>query len=150
MDPGVFDTWNKIKKRLHYSREPLFCNPREIWWCYLGMNIGTEQNGKHDIFERPILVVQVFSKETCRIIPLTSSIKNDRHHLSIAYNNEAGSLILSQTRSISTKRLSRKMCRLEEGQFINAINKLKDSIQVETPTTVEGNGGFSEPEGMVR
>ncbi len=149
MDPAKFDQWNEIKKKLHFSRNPVFCNPREIWWCYLGMNIGTEQNGKHDIFERPVLVIQVFSKETCRIIPLTSGIRNDKHHISIHYNNEMGSLILAQTRSISAKRLSRRMCWLEENQFKSVIRKLKLSIQVETPTTVESDGSFSGPEGMV-
>jgi mRNA-degrading endonuclease toxin of MazEF toxin-antitoxin module len=114
------------------------------------MNIGTEQNGKHDIFERPVLILQTFSKETCRIIPLTSSLRDDRHHLSIYYNNEAGSLILSQTRSISTKRLSRKMCHLDKEQFVNVVEKLKKSIEVESPITMEGDGAFSEPEGMVR
>lgn len=111
------------------------------------LNIGTEQNGKHDIFERPVLIIQAFSKESCRIIPLTSGIRNDKHHMSIIYNNQEGSLILSQTKSISTKRLSRKMCHLDEEQFLEVINKLKDSIQVETP--IAGDGGFSEPEGMV-
>lgn len=133
MNEERFEQWNKIKQRIHFSREPIFCNPREIWWCYLGMNIGTEQNGKHDIFERPVLIIQTFSKESCRIIPLTSGIRNDRHHMSITYNNEKGSLILAQMRSISTKRLSRKMCHLDEVQFLNVMNRLKESIQVETP-----------------
>lgn len=85
--------------------------------------------------KRPVLIVQAFSKESCRIIPLTSGIRNDKHHISIKYNNEEGSLILSQTRSISTKRLSRKMCHLDESQFIHVIDKLKGSIEVESPIT---------------
>ncbi len=42
MNEDRFEQWNKIKQRIHFLREPIFCNPREIWWCYLGMNIGTD------------------------------------------------------------------------------------------------------------
>lgn len=135
MQDERFEQWNIIKQRIHFNREPIFCSPREIWWCYLGINIGTEQNGKHDIFERPVLVLQVFSRETCRIIQLTSGIRNDKHHMSISYNNEEGSLIFTQMRSISNKRLSRKMCHLDEEQFFDVLEKFKKTIQVESPIT---------------
>lgn len=141
-----FDLWNEQKKRIN-RRNSVFCNIRDIWWCTLGLNIGSEQNGKNDIFERPVLVIRVFSKGICRIIPLTSSVKNDKHHLHITYENTEGSLILSQMRTISTKRLSRKMCRLDVIQFNLTILKLKNSLDVGIPHIAAGDS--SEPEGLV-
>lgn len=141
-----FDLWNLQKQRVH-NRVSVFCNIREIWWCILGLNIGSEQNGKNDIFERPVLIIKVFSKEICRIIPLTSSIKNDEHHLHITYGETEGSLILSQMKTISTKRLFRKMCRLDDGQFNLTILKIKNSLDVGIPHITAGNS--SEPEGLV-
>jgi hypothetical protein len=35
-------------KKFFYFRE------KEIWWACLGANIGFEQNGKNENFERPI------------------------------------------------------------------------------------------------
>ena len=147
MGPDMFEQWNKIKQRIHFFREPIFCNPREIWWCYLGMNIGTEQNGKHDIFERPVLVTQVFSQNTCRIIPMTSKLKDDQHHMTISYEGEASCLILAQMRSISTKRLSRKIGRIDELQFSEIQTRFIESLQNGIPCISAEDS--SEPEGMV-
>lgn len=40
------DNWNKLQKELSDKTDPIFCNKREIWWCSIGMNIGTELYGK--------------------------------------------------------------------------------------------------------
>jgi len=40
-----FDAWNKVKK-LTNAEQPRLYTVREIWWCRIGVNIGTEQDGK--------------------------------------------------------------------------------------------------------
>lgn len=122
-----FNRWNLQKQKIH-ARGSIFCNPREIWWCSLGMNIGSEQNGRNEIFERPVLITKVFSKETCRIIPMTSKIKEDEHHMSISYERIKSTLILSQMKTISTKRLSRKIGRLDEETFKKVFMRTKSSL----------------------
>lgn len=57
-----------------------------------------------------------------RVAPLTSKHRDDDHHVTIKYNNRTGSVILSQIKTISTKRLSRKLCRLDEVQFGKVID----------------------------
>ena len=92
------------------------------------MNIGTEEDGKNELFERPIIILRVLNKNTLRIAPLTSKEKSDDHHFLITYHNRAGSVILSQIKTISTKRLSRKLTRLDKTQFEKLINKIRDVI----------------------
>lgn len=123
-----FDQWNKLKKNIHGREIDIFCNQREIWWCSLGLNVGSEEDGKNELFERPILVLKVFNKNMLRVAPLTSRHKEDDHHISINYNDRTGSVILSQTKTISSKRLSRKLCRLDTDQFSKVIERLKTNL----------------------
>jgi mRNA interferase MazF len=113
-----FDTWNIQKKYIHeLSNQRVLFSEREVWWCALGENIGDEENGKNDLFERPVLIVRKFSVNTVIIFPLTTKGKADSvfyHKISSDLNS---SVILSQIRLISSKRLLRKMYKLGRGEF---------------------------------
>jgi hypothetical protein len=59
-----FDGWIKKKKSLHESskEKAAYFYEREIWWCSIGINIGFEQDGKNEHFERPVLVLRKFNR----------------------------------------------------------------------------------------
>jgi len=88
-----FDCWNKLKQTLE-RRVHVFCNERESWRCSIGANIGIETSGKNKLFERPILILQVFNKHSIRVVPLTSKEKNDRFHTKLDYQGRYGWVIL--------------------------------------------------------
>lgn len=119
-----FDSWNQIKKKVQ-DKKDIYCNAREIWWCALGLNVGSEEDGKNELFERPILILKVFNHQMIRVAPLTSKQKDDAHHFAITYDDRNGSVILSQTKTISSKRLSRKLCRLDKAQFESVVKALQ-------------------------
>ncbi len=54
--PKDFDKWNKQK--IHIDKLDHFQHPKvgEIWWCRVGLNIGTEIYGKGNEYTRPVLV----------------------------------------------------------------------------------------------
>ena len=52
-----FIEWTKLKIKIHFRKENVYFKEREIWWASLGMNIGYEENGKNETFERPTLVL---------------------------------------------------------------------------------------------
>ena len=54
-----FDKWNENKKSVNNSSKNKLYRSREIWWCTLGVNIGFEQDGTGDNYERPVLVFRV-------------------------------------------------------------------------------------------
>lgn len=103
-----FDGWNEQKKRLERSaKESLDFREQEIWWCALGVNIGHEQDGKHGVYERPVLIVKKFNATTAWIVPLSSKPKQGYLYYSVRVGGEVQSLLLSQMRLVSVKRLRR-------------------------------------------
>lgn len=123
-----FKKWSVLKQEIESSKRPLFCNTREIWWCSFGLNIGTELDGKNDVFERPVLILKVFSRESIRVIPLSSATTPSKHSYPIDYDDKEGSVLLSQIKTLSTKRLTRKMCRLSKAQFIEIVEAIRREI----------------------
>lgn len=120
-----FDTWNNLKKSIETSDQEIICNEREIWWCSLGVNIGHEQDGKNDNFERPVLIIRKFSKFTCLCVPLTTSPKENIFHEPIPSFGPQDFVITSQIKLISTKRFLRKF---EKVISRKDFRKVKESI----------------------
>jgi mRNA interferase MazF len=128
-----FDGWNEVKKATHENsvvRES-FPKEREIWWCSVGVNIGVETDGKHDTFERPVLIVRVFNQEMLWAIPVTSTMKDSPFYYPFLFKNEERSLILTQIRVLSTKRLRRQVDVLPEKDFERVIEILTRLIKAE-------------------
>ncbi|OGH69551.1 MAG: hypothetical protein A3C90_00350 [Candidatus Magasanikbacteria bacterium RIFCSPHIGHO2_02_FULL_51_14] len=110
-----FDAWNTLKKNIHAGeRVPLF-HEREIWWCALGANVGFEQDGKNELFERPVLVLKKFNRYVLFILPLTRSRRRTAYTYDMGHNDSA--IILSQVRLVSSKRLLRRMRKMAVWQF---------------------------------
>jgi mRNA interferase MazF len=133
-----FNGWNNLKKIFEKEERSIFAHPREIWWCSLGVNLGAETDGKNDSFERPVLILNVYNKETMFVLPITSKEKNDKFHYKIFVkikNIKTGEqeeksvwIKLTQSRVISNKRLLRKVDTLSIGDFDKIIATFKDSI----------------------
>ena len=124
-----FDGWNKKKKNINDQQMPPFCHERELWWCALGLNIGYEQDGSSLDYRRPILVLKGLSKQTCLIIPLTTStnIHKFRPSVGLVEDKEACAL-LSQMRVIDTKRLVSKIGSLDQKIFEDIRKTVKDML----------------------
>ena len=118
-----FDRWNKRKKKLDEIEFDKFVHEREVWWCALGINIGVEANGKHANFERPVLVLQKFNKDSALVVPLTSHPKRNTYHWPFWHQGKLYAAVVSQIRLISTKRLLRKMYRMD-GRIFDGLKSL--------------------------
>src|SRR3954465_7462545 len=99
-----FNEWLPLKEVLHLKEKVIFFKEREVWWCTLGANIGFEQDGKNKNFERPVLILKKFNRDSVLAIPLTSRIKKHRYTFVFTHNGQQFSALLSQVRLISTKR----------------------------------------------
>lgn len=122
-----FVDWTKLKIKLHLSEVKKFFNERDIWWASLGVNIGFEQDGEHQNFERPVLVLKRFNNDVLLILPITSKYKENKYYYGFKYNGKTFAVILSQVRLISSKRLLRKIRMLSEQEF-NEIKQLVKNI----------------------
>ena len=124
-----FWKWHEKKEKLHDAASAPFYHEREIWWCALGMNIGSEQDGSGDEYRRPVLILKGLSVKTCLVVPLTTSSKKHllRPRVGVVEEKEAYAL-LSQLRVIDTKRLIRKVGYLEKGAFEIIRKAVKDML----------------------
>ena len=67
-----FRAWHKLKYKIsHNSDLPLGYKERDIWWLSLGHNVGVEEDGKGEMFNRPVLVVKGFNKDLFWGVPLS-------------------------------------------------------------------------------
>jgi len=53
-----FDNWNNIKKKLDKSDQNQSFYEKEIWWCSVGINVGSEHDGKGNRFMRPVYILK--------------------------------------------------------------------------------------------
>lgn len=144
-----FDTWNIIKKSLNDKVSTVHYEEREIWWCSLGANVGSEQDGKHELYERPVLVFVKFNQDMFWAMPMTSNIKNDRFHAGVSFKDKKVSVILSQLKLVSSKRLLRRMGVVGGEEYAAVQEKIVRLIyKNETPPlggesrVAEANSGF--------
>jgi mRNA interferase MazF len=121
-----FDTWGEKKKRTQLE-SARFYSVREIWWCQLGVNIGSEQDGKGENFLRPCVIVRGFGADTCLVLPLTTSAKNHALRVPVGLvNGKEAKANLSQLRLIDTRRLTEKIGFLEKDVFEQLIKRVRD------------------------
>jgi mRNA interferase MazF len=104
-----FDRWNEVKKETN-TEEPRLYTVREIWWCRIGVNIGTEQDGRGENFLRPAVILRGFGPDACFVVPLTTSAREHPLRISIGIvDGRPARANLSQMRVIDTRRLVEKV-----------------------------------------
>ena len=132
-----FDDWNERSKQLDSLELVGFFREREIWWCALGINIGSEQNGTSATFERSVLVIRKIRKDLLLVIPFTTKIAEHPHRMYSESTGTPSQLLLDQIRTVSSKRLVRKIGLLELSLFrqviIEIVKLLLDGTKIETP-----------------
>src|SRR5437879_3226275 len=123
-----YQIWHPLKQRINNSVKPRpFFHAKQVWFCHLGENVGSEQDGKGLSFLRPVLVLKKFNKEVLWGLPLTSSIKHSKFYHSVYFGNDRRScVILSQIRLIDARRLSYRIGMVSDADFAEVIKKLKD------------------------
>jgi len=109
-----FDSWNHLKNRINDRKiSKLFYKEKEIWWSSLGVNVGTEMDGKNDSFERPVLVLKKINKNQFFAAPMTTKIKKGRLYFKLSLKDADVTttrfICLAQVRIMSSKRLLRKV-----------------------------------------
>jgi mRNA interferase MazF len=123
-----FFGWAKIKQKVHERKRVPYYNVGQIWWCSLGANVGTEQDGKGPQYVRPVVVLTKFNEHSCLIVPLTSRERQGRYYLYLgAVGSRPSSAILSQLRLIDSRRLLEKagsISRRKHAQLKKAVTDI--------------------------
>lgn len=110
--------------RWHTAKTAIECHSavsdfwvREVWWCSLGLNVGSEEDGKNASFERPVLIFRKFGRDMFWAIPLTSKRRDGKYYFVFSFRNKIQTLLLSQLRTLSPKRLIRCIGKISRSNF---------------------------------
>lgn len=110
-------TWIPLKAKINNKKTTPSFKTRDVFWCYIGENIGCEEDGKGELFSRPVVIIKVFNKDFCLIVPLTTKIKQNKYYIQFEFNERQQSAMISQIRSIDSKRLKSKIGTLSNKDF---------------------------------
>lgn len=113
--------WHNVKTNLVKHHPPHF-KEGQIWWVYLGENVGSEINGKGENFTRPVLILRKLSPSIFIGIPLTTKLKHGPWFIAFRFNNRLSCASLPNTSSFSSLRLK---------ENIGYINRL-DLVRIRT------------------
>ncbi len=114
-----FNLWNIKKQAIQDRLEQPYFKEREIWWCSLGCNIGTEEDGKNEEFERPVIIFRTFGAGLVWAIPLTTTLDFSSSRINYTFTCElvTRTALLNQMRPISRKRLLRYVSTVSYDDF---------------------------------
>ncbi|MFA6006625.1 MAG: type II toxin-antitoxin system PemK/MazF family toxin [Candidatus Paceibacterota bacterium] len=123
-----FLEWIKVKIFTEISGRHLIFSEGEIWWTSIGHNIGMESNGKNENFERPVLILRKFGKDSFWGISVSSNIRIDHFYYRFKLKGEEYCLNLSQLRLLSSKRLLRRVGYFNAEDFTKVRSLIKDLV----------------------
>jgi mRNA interferase MazF len=124
-----YDAWNEVKKVANLNEKNIYFKERDIFWIKLGENIGYEQNGKGNKFQRPVIVVKKYTSDMFLGVPLSTTLREGTFFFQFSFvENEISTALLVQNRLFSSKRLIKKIGKIKEDDFEKLKIKLRDLI----------------------
>lgn len=130
-----YTEWMDVKREINGSNlRPLWYKERDIWICNLGENIGFEEDGKGKDFTRPVLILRVFNRNFCYIVPLSTTKKRGKYFY--PFDGRTGKIsvaLLSQSKSIDSSRLRKKIGFVSKEDFNKIIENLSNMLKNKVP-----------------
>ena len=125
-----FDNWNEVKKQIDNKTKISIPKEREVYWACIGENIGFEQNGKSELFTRPVLVFKRFNKNIFFGVPLSTQIKDGNFFFTFTLNGELSNALLVQGKLVDIRRLEKKIGMISKDDFNQLKLKFKDLLDI--------------------
>jgi len=126
-----FDKWNEIKKKAHLAKRNVSFKEREIFWTRIGYNIGSEEYGKGNEFQRPVIIIKKISKDLFFGIPLSTVLKDGNYYHIFSYTINKGKekkvcAMLLQLRVFDKKRLMGRIGMISKEEYKKIIEKIQN------------------------
>jgi len=123
-----FNKWNEVKKQVHKKVNNVGFKEREIFWVRLGQNIGSEEYGKGNEFQRPVLIVRKLTRDIFFGVPLTSTLKNNDYFHRFEYQRKKdiinNSAMILQLKTFDKNRLMTRIGMINKSDFEEIKNKI--------------------------
>ncbi len=125
-----YKIWTPVKIRINNNEAyPIGFKERDIWVCNIGENIGFEEDGKSEDFTRPVLILKVFNRKFCHVVPLSKTGRRGKYYY--AFDGKTGKIsvaVLSQTRSVDASRLHEKIGKISKKDFEEIKRQLTELL----------------------
>jgi len=114
-----FLEWLELKIKLNdlVSNPPLV-SERDLWWISFGENIGSEMDGKSNLFSRPGLILKKLSHNFYLVAPTTTKIRKGTWYVTIKHEGREICICLHQIRAVDYRRLSCRMGQIDGNDFL--------------------------------
>lgn len=126
------DTWNTLKKQLAARAHVPPSAEGEIWWCSIGINIGSEVYGKGPRFTRPVLILKKLKYSAFIGIPMSSKLKLRHDYYILNFKGKDSALMLGEIRKFDSRRLADKIGKLSEEKLKRVVKAALENIQPRT------------------
>ncbi|MBQ2695498.1 type II toxin-antitoxin system PemK/MazF family toxin [Candidatus Saccharibacteria bacterium] len=121
-----FARWDMVKQHLDIHGNTQRVRSGEIYWAGIGENIGIEINGKGNEFARPVLVVRKINHHAFFGVPLTTQPHEQPGFIRFEFQGKMEYAALMQLRSFSTKRLYRRMGKVDD----KTLEELRHQLRI--------------------
>ena len=113
-----FFNWIGLKRKLHYkNHQPPLVSRGDIWWASIGENVGSEINGKNDLFSRPVIIFKKLAHGFYFVIPTTTQVREGSWYVKFRQQEKEMVACLHQSRSLDYRRLSSKLGTMDDQDF---------------------------------
>jgi len=113
-----FLQWFGLKQKLHDNKAKVpFVRERDLWWVSLGENIGSEINGKSDLYSRPVVIIKKLAHGFFLVAPTTTKDHEGTWYVPIIFNEKKTNVCLHQIRTIDYRRLSSRIGQISGDDF---------------------------------
>lgn len=131
-----FDGWLNLKPSVdNISDRRIFYKPREVWWAHIGVNVGSEIDGKGTgHYSRPVVVIAGISGSLLWCVPLSHAKKSHKYNHEFVYRGERSVAVVPQLRAVDTNRLIKKIdpmvSKEDYKQIIGKINAIIGDVRI--------------------
>ncbi|MDP3989032.1 MAG: type II toxin-antitoxin system PemK/MazF family toxin [bacterium] len=105
-----------MQKHNKEHRPPLV-SERDIWWVSIGENIGSEIDGKSELFSRPVIIFCKLAHGFYFVIPTTTKTKNGSWFVPFTHGGKSVVACLHRARTIYYRRLSSKLGQIDTDDY---------------------------------
>jgi len=124
-----YDKWNDKKQNINALRpDGIYFKEREVWWCSVGLNIGSEENGKGSRFNRPVLILKKFGPQVFIAVLISRTKKTGPFYFPFKLKGEDCNCLLTQVRTLDARRLTEKIGVAGETDFQSIRKAVKDLL----------------------
>jgi mRNA interferase MazF len=119
-----YDAWNEVKKRIEEETRKVYIRAGEVRWVSLGVNVGSEIDGKGVSFMRPALVLHVMGSHLALVVPMSTKTDSRPGYVSFLWKEKSVSLCVHQTRVISQKRIFTRQGKISPKRLIDVKKQI--------------------------